>query len=520
MVRILVDEVFTIKNYSTSCMCRAHGWATHPIIKEIIKLPTSDTPYANLLQAYFKIQGWQLVSTLKDVFYMFNGQIWEIIKSKILEREVMSISNNLLNLLSRTVVGEEDYIKNVKKSLNSGLKYVNKISSVKNIVTAADRLFVDIEIENKLDSNPDIIACKNGIIDLRTGQLRAGRIDDYISKQIEYEYQGINHHTTDIDNFMNDIFNNDIDTINYLQKLLGYAITGNQDVQCWAIFTGTGSNGKGVLLNLLRALLGEYYLNAPDELFFESDIRKRAGQAEPHLLLLQKKRISATDELPKGQTLNFQFINRTTGEGPITARDLYSKSDDYITFMPTHFPILVCNDRPEINIKDYPSLRRIKVIPFNNTYASPDDLENPLDLSNKDHRPKNSNLKKFLLDDLRMEQFLTWLVKGSVKWYENGLGKVPSLIDNAFKAYKKENDLLAQFIEEYCVINSNYRISATSFGETFRIEKDVKITQKDLVKLMKEKKFKYDTYGARTFKGIKMKEDNNSTQEVDELEQK
>lgn len=181
---------------------------------------------------------------------------------------------------------------------------------------------------------------------------------------------------------------------------------------------------------------------------------------------------------------------------------MYSKSKDYKTFLATHFPILVCNEKPKVNINDDASLRRIIIVPFNNTYTSPEDLNNPFNKNNPNHRKKNPDLKKFLLDNTRMEQFLTWLVKGSVNWYKNGLPTKSKLLIDAFNGYKEENDILAQFIKDKCVTNKDKSVSSSLFRDRLMSEMNIKIFQKDLIPLMDKKGFKYDPHKTRRFIGI------------------
>ncbi|KAF9343693.1 hypothetical protein BGX26_005347 [Mortierella sp. AD094] len=118
--------------------------------------------------------------------------------------------------------------------------------------------------------------------------------------------------------------------------------------------------------------------------------------------------------------------------------------------VPTALPILLCNNKPPIDVDDDTMLHRIKVIPFRIIFTTNDDSSRPYEVNNPRHRLKDSDLRKKLLVKCSLKQLLVWLVQGARKWYASGLGVTPRCMVDAFNDYCTENDRLKVFIEERC----------------------------------------------------------------------
>lgn len=192
--------------------------------------------------------------------------------------------------------------KNAKKSKkkeenignnNSNIEKINNDVDNSNIIKTYENIKHIIRVDNTdiininhLNTDPDKLPCLNGIIDLKTGILeKFGK-----TSGIPVIYRGIEHQTREIDNFMNDIFNNDAELIHYVQKLLGYGITGNNNEQIWTIFSGTGSNGKGLLIRMIQKVMDKYCLTAPNEIFYKEKKNNNANGPTPYLSVLHNKR--------------------------------------------------------------------------------------------------------------------------------------------------------------------------------------------------------------------------------------
>ncbi|KAF8976748.1 hypothetical protein BGZ46_007992 [Entomortierella lignicola] len=499
LARPILDHCFYMRNYAKKCISRAYNWEDHHIIKRLIAYPATDLPYCRILHATFRDRGYTLVYAYKQGattgrFLCFDGIVWQELPRNVVAREVEAVCGVVLdNLISYIKPGfgctdkdEIDKINKKKTQLKRGRTYISRNSNTNSIVDMYRTQYGDNEIESKLDTNPDLLAVHNGIINLQTGECRSGLPEDYMVTKLDTDYNGLKSSTKDIDEFMLDIFDNNTELIEYVKKLLGYAITGHTSEQCWLILTGSGGNGKSLLVGLLEKLLEKWYVTAPYEIFFKNSKRTQAGGASPHLGTMNGARICKAP-----------------------SRALYAK--DYETYQPTALPILICNHKPTIDVDDAAMLRRIKVIPFTNIYTSPEDPSRPYNPHNPRHRQRDPNVRKKLLTKYSQEQLLVWLVQGAVKWYAEGLGKLPKCMEDAFSAYCLENDKLGEFIEDYCEQSPEYKVNAGEFRDAFKLSLGSGIQQKILIEMMKKRGFQHtvakdeiSSSSVKVYKGLKL----------------
>lgn len=523
MIRQIVEAVYYIKNYSSSCRSGAFNWENSILLNSVIETPNSDEPYARIFKEVMRSRGIEILYTESCGFLCFNGHYWEELHKFTVAQELRSVCGKLLEMLYKNIrVGpinneqDSDATKAEKQKLlqkvnkfKTGRSYIKKAGSVSSILECYKQMFFDTETEKRLNTNNDILVVGNGVIDLRTGILREGLESDYTTIKIDTTYDPAIP-TEDIDAFFSSIFNDDHELIEYVQRLLGYAITSHTSEQVWCIFTGEGSNGKSLLMSIIEKLMGKYYVTAPHEIFFKNDRKTQAGAATAHLATLKGARICVKEEADPRDSLNIETIKIVSGESTITSRGLYEKN--YTSFVPTALPILLCNHKPEFDVDDYAMLRRIVVIPFNNIYCSPHDLRMPYDPCNPRHRLRDSNLRRKLMLSNCQQQLLTWLVRGAVKWSVSGLGLQPEIIKNALNNYYSENDKLGLFIDEQCELGRDFHVNATLFRVAFNQYANAKIQQKDMVEMMNKRGFQYvrlrigDGKQGRVYNGLKLME--------------
>jgi len=518
--RQVLEDCFTICNYSENCSSNAFNWEEHPSIKDLLCFPNTDQPYSAILAAHFRSKGFLLVHAYdlkKDQgrFMCFNGRVWQELSRHRLFDEIPDTCGTIITSLlihikpQRGADDEEkERIEKQKKQLARGLAYVKKKTNIGNILGYFTGTNTDEVLESRLDKNPDILVVANGTIDLDTGELREGRPSDYMSRQLDIEYLGLDADTGLIDGFIGDLFNNDLDGVAFLQRLLGYGITGRTDSQIWAMLTGEGSNGKSLLASMLKSVLGEWMTTAPHEIFFKGN-RGNDGTHTTYLAPLKSSRICIKEEAEPTEKLNTEILKMITGGGEISMRAAYAR--EYDEFECMALPILLCNQRPAVDVDDNAMMRRIVVIPFHNIYTTPDDPKRPFDTNNPRHRLRDSDLKKKLLDERAREQFLVWLVRGTVAWYKNkDFSSQPPLVRDAYMQYNDENDKLQQFITEFCEINPSYHVNAKSFRDELS-NYGMPIMQIKLAKLMKDRGFpaaspRINGRQEKTYRGLRLVE--------------
>jgi putative DNA primase/helicase len=217
----------------------------------------------------------------------------------------------------------------------------------------------------------------------------------------------------------------------WIQKWLGYCLTGAITEQAIAVFEGKGANGKSTMVDVVARMLGDYAVTVPVETFLHKEGRGGSGPT-PDLARLPGARLVRTSEPEPGARLSESTIKQFTGGERITARHLFK---DMFEFRPHGKLTMSVNIRPVVVGKDHGIRRRIKVVPFRQTF------------------PKTPGLSDKLLAE--KSGILNWLLDGYRLWREDGLGTSPE-IETATKAYFEEMDPIGSFVDEACEQRNDY----------------------------------------------------------------
>ena len=307
----------------------------------------------------------------------------------------------------------------------SGRRKINSIHMVKAVETFSQFNPLMAASADQWDANPWLLSTPDGTIDLKTGELRESRRSDY---QLQ---------TTAVTpsdgpcptwlKFLDTVMDHDQDLISYLQRLMGYALTGLTIEQNLAFFYGTGGNGKGVFLSTIRAILGEYATIAAMSTFTESKMDRHPTDVAG----LQGARLVMAQETEEGRRWAESLIKSLTGGDPIKARFM---RQDYFEFIPKFKLVFAGNHKPALRSVDEAMRRRMHIVPWVVTIPACD--RDP-----------------FLTDKLRAEHsaILRWIVEGCKEWQEIGL-MPPAKILEATDEYMDAEDALATWLEENCTI--------------------------------------------------------------------
>jgi len=269
-----------------------------------------------------------------------------------------------------------------------------------------------------LDVHPMLLATPSGTVDLKTGQLRPANPDDLLTKAIPTPFKP-GATAPRWEQFMREIFAGDESLYHFMQRLLGYSITGQTSEQVLPVLHGGGSNGKSVLMNTIKHVLGtEFVMHASGGLLLKQQFQGHPTSLER----LRGKRIVISAEIDQGRALDEPLVKRLTGEDAITARRM---RQDEIEFEPTHKLMLVTNHRPRIEGTDEAIWRRVLLIPFTVSFQG----------DRQDHQ---------LSEKLRGEApgILRYLVEGCLKWQEHGLDP-PAAVRAATSSYRQDSDVVS-----------------------------------------------------------------------------
>jgi putative DNA primase/helicase len=218
----------------------------------------------------------------------------------------------------------------------------------------------------------------------------------------------------------------------YIQRAVGYALTGTVREEVVFVLFGTGSNGKSTFRETLHALFGEYALAADASLLTE---RKITGGATEEIARVRGRRFVAVNETAENDQLNESRVKFITSQDMITARNLYGH---FFDFLPTHKTFLTTNHKPIVRGNDEGIWRRLHLIPFTVT-ISQDKVE-------KDYRERR------LIPE--MAGILNWAIQGVTAYLQEGLNP-PPIVRGATHDYRQDMDAVGQWIEERCVQDKN-----------------------------------------------------------------
>lgn len=293
------------------------------------------------------------------------------------------------------------------------------------------------------DKQDMLLGVLNGVIELENGILRPGNPTDYIVTIAPTMFYGLDFPAPIWEKFLLDIFNNDVELVAYIQRLLGYAITGMTNHHVIPILYGPhGRNGKSTFFEVLRFALGELVYKTRSELLLESRYSPARGAADADTLALRRKRIVWASETDDGRSLNAARLKELCGGDTLNARAPYGKRP--VQFSPTHLLFLLTNERPAAPANDDALWERIHLIPFNIRF-----VDNP-------HGPNERKADHDLLVKLKAEAsgILAWLVRGCLQFQAIGLNP-PDSVRFATSEYRTYEDDIGRFILEKCVCRND-----------------------------------------------------------------
>jgi putative DNA primase/helicase len=243
--------------------------------------------------------------------------------------------------------------------------------------------------------------------------------------------------------FLQRIFNDNERLIRFVQRAVGYSLTGSTREQCLLFLHGTGANGKSTFLEVIRALLGDYAVTAE----FSTFVADRKSSVRNDIARLHSARLVTAIEVGEGKRFAEELIKTLTGGDTVAARFLYR---EFFEFRPRFKVWLAANYKPEIRGSDYAIWRRIRLIPF--TVTIPPEEQIP-------------DLAEQLKEEL--SGILNWALEGLRDWLANGLQPPPEVTE-ATEAYRAEMDIVGLFVQDACVADPKAVTPSKTLYEAFR----------------------------------------------------
>jgi len=332
------------------------------------------------------------------------------------------------------------------------------------------------------DNDPWLFNCKSGTINLQTGKLLPHNPSHRITRLAAVKYDPDASYA-DWSKFVSEAMGGDQAVIDYVQRAVGYSLTGITNEQCLFFCLGRGRNGKSVFIEAVQAMMGEYGLNSTTQ-----TVMKKSGGIPNDVARLRGARFVALNETGEGQQFDEPLLKDLTGGDTMTAKFLYKEFFDFtpqckLWIRGNHLPILVGTDEG--------IWRRLRIIPF--SVQIPDSQCDP-----------------DLLDKLRanLPGILRWAIEGCMKWQASGLAAPPTVID-AVSEYRQDSDPVRRFLDECCVLDPDAVVPATALYQAYRVwatqAGEIKLSQFKFGRSLSSRGFERRKISIKVYYGLALK---------------
>jgi putative DNA primase/helicase len=298
--------------------------------------------------------------------------------------------------------------------------------------------------DRELDADPHLLGVQNGVVDLRNGHLLFNHPEMLITRYCNAGYD----EDAKCDRwlqFLNQIFQGDIETIESVQRLLGCTLLGLSGEEILVICYGHGSNGKSVFSNVVHAIMGGYAVTAPPSLLTARKTNDNGPRND--IAAVAGARYLSVNEIQAGDRLDEQVVKMLAGREPISARFLHQ---EFFDFLPCFTPWLRTNHKPVITGQDDGIWRRLVILRFSRTFTDGE---------------KDPGLEEKLLAE--RDGILRWMVEGARKYLKDGLMLSPRM-KSEWATYRKESDLLGEFLSDTTVPSPGAKINQGSLYGDYR----------------------------------------------------
>nr|WP_232535846.1 phage/plasmid primase, P4 family [Mycobacterium intracellulare] len=344
-------------------------------------------------------------------WHYWDGKRWAYDDTGAAKRAVVAVLRTAL----ADSLGDKQLASDVRKCESAG-----GISGVLDIAAASEEFAATVR---DLDADPHLLNVSNGTLDLRTMEMSPHNPADRITKVTGGAWNP-DTPTGLWEEFLQRVLP-DSDVRQFLQRYVGYGLSGRVSEHVLAIWTGTGANGKSVCDNAIRYALGDYAISCEPNLFMHRDNAHPTGEMD-----LMGRRWVTVSESEKGRKLAEATVKRLTGGDTIRARRMRK---DFVQFEPSHTSVLITNHLPDVSGDDEALWRRLTVVPF--------DVVIP-------EEERDGTLGARL--ELQAEGILAWAVRGYAEFKLAGLNP-PDLVKNATRDYRNRSGTVGQFINEACI---------------------------------------------------------------------
>ena len=314
---------------------------------------------------------------------------------------------------------------------NRYIKRVQKLQMRKNRRTMIEDAKSVYPVPHAIfDRNTDLFNCQNGTLNLTTGEFRPHDPADFLTMMSGVTYDP-NATCPRWEQFISEVMCNDADLALYLQKALGYALTGDTSLECLFILYGaTSRNGKGTTMETFLKIMGDYGKTSNPEMLSTNFGNTNASGPSEEIARLAGVRFVNISEPEKKITFNAALVKRMTGNDTLNARFLHENSFD---FRPNFKIFINTNYKPSVSDMTLFYSNRLKLIPFKRHF---------------EEHEQDKGLKAFFSTDVCLSAIFNWCYEGYKRFRSEGL-EDPAAVSQATKEYQEESDRIGQFVDAW-----------------------------------------------------------------------
>lgn len=447
-----VETVFCSSGLGADNKWQSRGdYRERTITKAIASLSNHPATHSGLqLESYGDIRnakafaqssrGQFLFVATRESWLKWQQEQWHLCEKEEHVAAAKDVCNQILNAASAVFRENQETGKKLLQDAMTAHNLPRIMAMLKLAVSEPEMATTDKE----LDSDPYKLGVGNGVVDLRSGLLYFNQPEFKVTRYCNADFVEDAPCPKWIA-FLNQIFQEDEETIESVQRLLGYTLTGLVTEEVLVICYGHGSNGKSVFSNVIHNIFGGYATTSPPSLL----TARKADDTSPRndLAALAGARYVSINELQAGDRLDEQVVKMLAGREPISARFLHR---EYFEYMPNFTAWLRTNHKPIITGGDDGIWRRLVVLAFRRKF---DDDEKDPDLEGK------------LLEE--RDGILQWMLEGTSKYLKDGLMLSPRIRqENA--VYRKDSDLIGEFLDDVMEVDSAAKINQQTAYEAWK----------------------------------------------------
>ncbi|QWD88543.1 PriCT-2 domain-containing protein [Polynucleobacter sp. MWH-CaK5] len=423
-----VEALWKSTKLNPNRLNKTFRWLLHLVRQEIIQNQNhimGDLDNARYFKAMF--EGEFLFCHSNRKWLRFNGMRWEWCQkdeqmgaAKLVAEQIMEKAGELFKLDPRGAISRA-WQSHAKTIRNNG-----RIIAMLDL--AASEPGMSISSISELDNQPMLLGVENGVLDLKNMKLLPADPKLLISRQARADYNRAATCPLWL-KFLDEIFLGDQDVVRYIQKALGYSLTGDVSEELLHFCYGHGKNGKSVMANVIVKIMGDYVQTANFDLLAMKD-----STASNDVARLVGARLVMANETRENQRLDDQKLKALVSTEKLTARFMYA---EYFEFWPQFKIWLRGNYKPIITDSSNGAWRRMRLVPFE--YHVPEEKT-------------DFKIEEKLLAE--KEGILAWMVDGCHLWQQERL-VAPKRIADASRIYQEESDMLGEFLEDCCEVGAD-----------------------------------------------------------------